>query len=85
MKLKEIKLKDLDGQETIFDASKILGNYIYTSTGDLGMLEVAQDIYKKGEADLTPEQKAQVIELLKSPRCGIIAVLKQEIIKQLNT
>ncbi len=84
MNLKEIKITDLDGQETVFDASKILGNYIYTSTGDLGMLEVAQDIYKTGTAKLNKKQKEEIIASLKSPRCNILAALKKEIIAQLK-
>lgn len=46
----------LDGEEQTWDISKELGNTIYQKTADLGELELARDIYRNGEVDLTPEQ-----------------------------
>ena len=49
-------LKDGNGQPVAVDISKVLGNYIYNETRDLGELELAQRVYKDGAVDLTPEE-----------------------------
>ncbi len=49
-------LKDGSGQTVTVDISKVLGNYIYNETRDLGELELAQRVYKDGAVDLTAEE-----------------------------
>ena len=53
---RKVKTLGLDGTEQEWDISKALGNTIYQKTADLGELELARDIYRNGEVDLTPEQ-----------------------------
>jgi hypothetical protein len=84
MNLTKIKVTGLDGETVEFDMSKPVGNWIYTHTGDLGMLEVAQEIYKEGKAELSDEQKKEVVSLLEAPACPFLAAIKKEIIKQLD-
>ena len=84
MNFKEIKLKDLEGNEAVYDVSKSLGNIIYQSTADLGMLDVAQQIYKKGSIDLTDEAKEELLRILSDTRTPLIAVVKQELINRIN-
>ena len=82
MKFTEVKVKDLEGRELGFDISKNFGNLIYQRTGDLGMLDVAQKIYKAEDVELTDEQKKHLIELLKdSP---FVAMLKKQLIEMLS-
>lgn len=49
-------LQDGNGQPVTVDISKVLGNYIYNETRDLGELELAQRVYKVGAVDLTPDE-----------------------------
>ena len=53
---RKIQVKDIEGKENSLDISKMLGNAIYQKTSDLGELELAQNIYKNGEVELSPEQ-----------------------------
>ena len=85
MNLTKIKTTDLEGNEMIYDVSKTLGNIIYQSTGDLGMLEVAQQMYKTGEIELTDEQKMEIVALLQDKRCPLIAIVKQALLTELIT
>ena len=73
---RKIEVKDLDGNEERINVSKLLGNIIYNNTPDLGELEIAQDIYKNGEVDLTPEQATSIRKYADSfsPAYVIVAV-----------
>lgn len=60
-KFSEIKLTDIEGNKVKDDGlSKVLGNAIYTTTKDLGMLEIAQQIYKGEGVELDDEQKEEI-------------------------
>jgi hypothetical protein len=56
-----MNVKDIEGKTAPYDASKEVGNVIFQNTRDLGELELARDIYQKGEVDLTKEQ-AQIVK-----------------------
>lgn len=77
-------ITDLDGKELKFDVSKTLGNHIYQTTGDLGMLEVAQDIYKNGEIEITEQVKAGLNEVVNNPQFPFLAVVKKKILEMLE-
>jgi hypothetical protein len=47
------QMADEQGQQITVDISKSLGNFIYNETRDLGELELAQQIYKYGELELS--------------------------------
>lgn len=53
---RKIEVTDLEGNKSTVDVSKSFGNVIYQNTGDIGELELAREIYKSGEVDLSPEQ-----------------------------
>ena len=57
MNFKELKAKDIEGNEVTFDISKELGNGIYNSTTDIGELELARKIYLEKEVELSDEEK----------------------------
>lgn len=57
---RKIIVKDIEGKETTMDIAKVMGNTIYNNTPDLGELEFAQEIYKKGEVEVTEERAAMV-------------------------
>ena len=52
---REIQVKDIEGNNSTVDIAKMLGNAIYQKTADLGELELAQNIYKNGEVEVSPE------------------------------
>lgn len=53
---RKIEVTDIEGNKSTFDISKMLGNAIYQKTADLGELELAQNIYKNGEVELSTEK-----------------------------
>lgn len=53
---RKIELTDLEGNKSTVDVSKAFGNAIYQNTGDLGELELAQNIYKNGEIEVSKDQ-----------------------------
>lgn len=78
---RKIQVKDIEGNNSVLDISKALGNSIYQSTADLGELELAQNIYKNGEVELSPEQS----EIIKRYVCnGFVAFVQVAINKALS-
>lgn len=75
---RKIQLKDIEGGVVPFDMSKVLGNTIYQRTRDLGELELAQNIYKNGEVELTPEQAERIREYVKDNFAAIAQVAVNE-------
>ena len=67
------------------DITKDLGNYIHANTPDIGMDDVAREIYhSEGEIEI-PEQYAQdIVVMVKSNRCPFVAAVKKAIIAQLT-
>ena len=72
----KLTIQDIEGKDVIIDISKELGNIIFQQTQDLGELDLAKDIYKNGEVDLTSDQ-AQVVKTYadKSFKAFILVVL----------
>ena len=81
---RKITVKDLDGNELVYDVSKSLGNFIYKVTPDLGMFQFAQEMYNKGEVEIPEELKEQLKAIISHPQCPFIAMVKQEILNLLN-
>lgn len=81
---RKITVKDLDGNELVYDVSKSLGNFIYKVTPDLGMFQLAQSMYNDGEIEIPDELKGQLIVIISHPQCPFIAIIKQKIIEILN-
>lgn len=81
---RKIQLKDIEGGIVPFDMSKVLGNTIYQKTRDLGELELAQNIYKNGEVELTPEQAERIREYVKDNFAAIAQVAVNEALSTSN-
>ena len=50
---RKIELVDLEGNKSTIDVSKTFGNAIFQTTGEFNL---AQDIHREGEVDISPEQ-----------------------------
>lgn len=78
---RKIQVKDIEGNNNTVDIAKMLGNAIYQKTADLGELELARDIYKNGEVELTSEQ----IEIIKNyVKTGFVAFVQEAILTMLE-
>lgn len=47
------------------DISKGIGNYIHQSTEDIGIDDLAHEIYRKGKCELDEDQAAAIVDLVK--------------------
>lgn len=79
-----IQVKDIEGNNSTFDISKMLGNAIYQKTADLGELELAQQIYKNGEVELSPEEVERIKEYVKSNFVAVVQVAVNEALSSIN-
>ena len=59
----------------------MLGNVIYQKTADLGELELAREIYKNGEVELTQERVACVKSDVKT---GFVVCVRDAVIAMLE-
>ena len=75
---RKIHVKDIEGTVVPFDFSKALGNTIYQKTADLGELELAQQIYKNGEVELSPEQVERIKEYVKTNFVAVVQIAVNE-------
>ena len=51
LNFKSVPVTDIDGTVKEMDLSKEIGNIIFRTTKDLGELEIAREIYQKGETE----------------------------------
>ena len=75
---RKIQVKDIEGNNSTVDIAKMLGNTIYQQTADLGELELAQNIYKNGEVELSPEQAERIKEYVKTNFIAVVQVAVNE-------
>lgn len=75
---RQIQVKDIEGNNSTVDIAKMLGNTIYQKTADLGELELAQNIYKYGEVELSPEQAERIKEYVKSNFVAVVQIAVNE-------
>lgn len=75
---RKIQVKDIEGNDSTVDIAKVLGNTIYQKTADLGELELAQNIYKNGEVELSPEQAERIKEYVKTNFVAVVQIAVNE-------
>lgn len=81
---RRIQVKDIEGNNSTVDISKMLGNAIYQKTADLGELELAQQIYKNGEVDLASGQTECVRNCVKTAFVAFVQLAVNEMLLDKN-
>lgn len=67
------------------DISKDLGNFIHVNTPDIGLDDVAREIYhSKGEVEIPEEYIPMILDLIKNNQCPLVAAVKKAIINALT-
>lgn len=86
---RKLVVLDLDGnpvtsgtEQGFFDISKNLGNHIYSKTADIGELDLAREIYHKGEVEVTEQHAAALIGYIRS---GFLAAVQVAICPTLES
>lgn len=77
----KVDITELDGNSFTADVSKEFASYIYSTTPNLGMLIVAQEMYKNGIVSVTEDIKGEIIWTLKEKSCPFLAKAKQRMIE----
>ena len=75
---RKIQVKDIEGNNSTVDIAKMLGNAIYQKTADLGELELAQQIYKNGEVEVSPEQAESIKKYVSTGFVSFVQVAVNE-------
>ena len=75
---RNIQVKDIEGNNSTVDIAKMLGNAIYQKTADLGELELAQNIYKNGEVELSTDQAERIKEYVRTNFVAVVQVAVNE-------
>lgn len=78
---RKIELKDVEGNSFEMDVSRELGNSIYRDTTDIGELELAREIYLKGEVEV---DSAKAAVLRRYVERGYKAFVKEAVIPVLD-
>lgn len=67
------------------DIAKELGNYIHANTPDIGLDDVAREIYhSEGEVEISNEHASAIIDLVSYGKCLFLAAVKKAIINELT-
>ncbi|WP_148364754.1 hypothetical protein [Bacteroides sp.] len=75
---RNIQVKDIEGNNSTVDIAKVLGNTIYQKTADLGELELAQQIYKNGEVELSTDQAERIKEYVRTNFVAVVQIAVNE-------
>ena len=74
----KIDFREIQGNNSTVDIAKMLGNAIYQKTADLGELELAQNIYKNGEVEVSPEQAESIKKYVSTGFVAFVQVAVNE-------
>lgn len=67
------------------DIAKQIGNFIHANTPDIGLDDVAREIYhSKGEIEIPEEYIPMILDLIKNNQCPLVAAVKKAIINELT-
>lgn len=81
MNFKKLKVEIAFGQFKELDIAEALGNYIHSNTPDIGLDDVARNIYySKDEIDIQPEHADMIVAMVQDKRCMLVAGIKKAII-----
>ncbi len=78
--LKTIEGEPIKGGET----HKNIGNIIYQNARDLGLVTIAQEIYKGNEVDLSDAELKEIKNLINNPSTGLMAFARKAVLDYID-
>ena len=85
LNFKQIEVEVMFGEFMTIDISKEVGNYIHANTPDIGLDDVAREIYySEGEVEVSGEYAQAIKMIVEEARCPLVASVKRAILKQLK-
>lgn len=79
---KNIVVKDIEGVEESIDMSKELGKILYKSALSKDGMELAREIYDKGEVELNVESATSIKSVVSN---SFLAIIQESLIPMLDT
>lgn len=64
------------------DISKPFGNYIHQRAEDIGIDDIAHDIYRTGKAEIDDEQAGIIVQMVKE--CSLAPFIRMALIRHIN-
>lgn len=67
------------------DIAKQIGNFIHANTPDIGLDDVAREIYhSEGEIEISEQHAKDIVVMVSSDVCMFVAAVKKAIINELT-
>jgi hypothetical protein len=80
-----ITLRDINDEVLVnTNLYKTIGNVIYKGTRDLGMLEIAREIYAGKDVNLADDEVAEVERVVSDPGSGVVAFARQAVLEYIT-
>ena len=64
------------------DISKPLGNYIHQRAEDIGIDDIAHDIYRTGKAEIDDEQASVIVRMVKE--CNLAPFIRMALVRHIT-
>ncbi len=67
------------------DIARQLGNFIHANTPDIGMDDIAREIYySQGDVEIPEDYAEGIVSMIKSAHCNFLACVKKAVINELE-
>ena len=85
LNFKKLEVEVMFDEFRTLDVTKELGNYIHSNTSDIGLDDVAREIYySDSEVNVPDEYVPAIKSMVEDKRCPLVAGVKRSILKLLN-
>lgn len=82
---KKLTVEVFFGEYRELDVANVLGNFIHANTADIGLDDVAREIYySEGEIEIDESHAKLILEMIKKDYCDFVASIKKAIVKELT-
>lgn len=81
--IKDVQLKDLDGNEIVSDLGKALGNLIYKFSSTIEWLDLARAIHSGAPAEVTEHDLAELKQFIKGSQLTLL--VKDPLIRYIDS
>jgi len=78
-----VKAESLEGKQ-VRDIHKTIANNIYMMTKDLGLVEIAKDIYKGKSVELEKAELAEITRIINDEKVGFFAFVKKAVLDYID-
>lgn len=82
---KQLNVEVEFGKFEKLDFAILMGNFIHANTIDIGLDDVAREIYhSQGEMEISNEHAAMIRAMVENKNCPLLAAVKKAVIQQLS-